>query len=84
MSIVLFHIKSGAKIGEFKTDQEARDEMNMVNQTAGWEKLNSSWSDGIEKQWAVHKSGIKDYAPYGITEFERWRKYIPHINRLAG
>ena len=76
MSIVLFHIASGRKIGEFLTEEAALGELRAVNSNEGWTRLGRSWIDGIEREWAVNAAGETGYGPYGITESERWEAWF--------
>ena len=75
MSIILFHIESGKKIGEFLTEEAALGEMRAVNSNEGWARLGRSWINGIEREWAVNQRDENGYAPYGITESDRWNAW---------
>lgn len=72
MTIVLFEIATGLKIDEYATEDTARKSLREVNGCAGWTRLGTGWCDGVEREFAVHSNGLEDYAPYGITELERW------------
>lgn len=76
MSVVLFHVDSGEYVNEYLSEDEARVEMHSANIKAGWTRIYRSWIDGIEREWSSNKRGKKKFAPYGITESNRWnRKY---------
>lgn len=74
MTIVLFELQSGLKLSEFPTETEAREELRTANGLAGWRRIGTSWIDGIEREWAETQGGLQDYAPFGITELERWEE----------
>lgn len=92
MTFVLFHIKTGNKICECETEQDARNCMVKCNRDAGWEKLRISFVNGIETIWARATKGATDqydtrsHAPYGFTEYDRWdKKFNPltQYNRMV-
>lgn len=71
--IVLFDIRTGVQLGEYESEIAAKSAMRDANSTAGWRRLGSAWMDGIECEWADN-DGNMNYAPYAITEAERWAK----------
>lgn len=74
MTIVLFKIATGEQMAEFETETEARIGMRTANARLGWDRQARSWIDGIEREWGTDPNGEKEYAPYGITELERWEE----------
>jgi hypothetical protein len=79
MSFVLFNIETGHKIKEYTTEDEARLGMRQYNNNAGWGKVASSWSEGIERE-LCRRGEETAYAPYGITEWNRWiDKFNPQV-----
>lgn len=71
--IILFDIRTGVQLGEYDSETTARAAMREANNNAGWRRLGSAWTDGIEREWAENLSAT-DYAPYAITESDRWSK----------
>lgn len=76
MTIVLFKIATGEKFQEFETEEAARVGMRTVNGDLGWSRNARSWIDGIEREWGTDPNGEKNYAPFGITESERWDAFF--------
>jgi hypothetical protein len=85
--IVLFDIRTGVQLGEYESEAAAAAAMREANKSAGWRRLGSAWMDGIECEWA-ESTGDPGYAPYAITEVERWQsrfgpEAIKQRNRYA-
>lgn len=76
MTIVLFKIATGVKLAEFETETAAREGMRAANEGLGWSRNARSWIDGIEREWGSDPKGEKNYAPFGITESERWSAHF--------
>jgi hypothetical protein len=89
MCYVLFYIKTGEKIREYNSESAARVGMRTSNRNAGWHRVSRSWLNGYECEWCTN-GATHDYAPYGITEYERWdtrfsplNSKMPHGNALV-
>ena len=74
MKIVLFRVMTGTKVAEFDTEDDARTAMREYNTMYGYVGVTKlHWENGIEME-----STRKGIAPYGITEFNRWKsKFNP-------
>ena len=83
MKFVLFHIKTGSKVAVYDSEQKTREQMRTLNNNSGWTKSATSYVDGVEMEWSkAPKSHTEayDYAPYGFTEYERWKaRFEPKI-----
>ena len=76
MTIVLFKISTGEMLEEYATETAAREGMRAANEGLGWSRNAQSWIDGIEREWGSDPKGEKNYAPFGITESERWEAHF--------
>jgi len=83
MSYVLFHVATGTYIKSYATEEGARIGMRTSNRNAGWERVSRSWTDGYECEWCTNGRDER-YAPYGITEWDRWNeRFNPSSFKIA-
>lgn len=81
MTYVLFYIKTGEKVATYTTEASARTGMRSSNRNAGWERISRSWTNGYECEWCSNGKTY-DYAPYAITEYERWDAKFCPLNKI--
>lgn len=75
MSIVLFYINSGCKINEYDTEEEAREQMRILNDNAGWKRIKTTWNRGCEMEWCSNGKSHKE-GPYAIVDLDLWMTKI--------
>jgi hypothetical protein len=80
VTYILFYIKTGEKVATYSTEQGARVGMRTSNKNAGWERISRSWANGYECEWCSNGKTY-DYAPYAITEYDRWSTKFCPLNK---